>query len=338
MNRLSYIIAALAGFFLLTMYSLYAAFLAGMMAILAPVPGLIYASWISRRLSARLNTPRRLIRNEEESASLEISGPSRWISSFHLLIEDREFTAVLHEDGLFSFPVRPPHCGIYETNQVRIWYTDFFSLRRFYLPSVSNRLVVMPRPLGNPEAILHVLSRLMAPVEMEYYGAAPYKAGDNPRLINWKVTARKDDVFVRESVPASSSELIIAVETSSDASVKDTVMDVLYSTGMALLSEHHVFTLFYLSSPNTPEKRIISNVSSFMTVLTHFLSHDGGNGVLMDASHLIPRGTPLLLITGYPDPAVPVHLKPAIWNAHNSGKGTIAGRQALERVLGGGRI
>ena len=90
---------------------------------------------------------------------------------------------------------------------------DPFHLCRFHMPLTALDGFAFPARIGTESQILQVLSHIMTPDEKYYYGAVQYKPGDNPRLINWKMTARTDDVYVRDSEPANSTDLLIACST-----------------------------------------------------------------------------------------------------------------------------
>lgn len=336
MNRTPYFFIVAAGLFLLVMYNLYGAFLVGAAAVIAPLPGLIIAHHLKKKFKVLLTLPHSISRGTAAAAQLTVTGPVGWIPSF--TAQNRGEAIELSEGNRNlsgTIPFEAPHCGIYEEKGITLTYTDYFSLKTFHLPVNSAVTFVMPRAYGDTARILDALRILKSPSEMEYYGATTYKPGDNPRLINWKVSARKDEVFVRESIPSNTSEFILAAENSENDDKRDTIGDTLLSIGLAMTRSGKSFHFLWLHKDGKTVKTLITRESEFLTSLREFLTYGECSDLLTSAEHEIPRGFPVLLITGRKQADIPSSIHPAVWSADSEAAANLAGRNAIVNFLGG---
>jgi len=112
--------------------------------------------------------------------------------------------------------------GAYRISKVRIWSRDALGLFDHYLELPLNiSLKVFPGPAA--------LRGLLRPVEtqlgfgdlvsrhkgggLEFADLRPMVIGDDPRQINWRVTARGRDVWVNDRHPERNSDVVLLVDT-----------------------------------------------------------------------------------------------------------------------------
>lgn len=336
MNRIFCFFLFLIAFLVMTLYDLYSAFLAAMLLMTAPLLSVLFGYRARQYLSFSLAVPRKVRRREETEAVLTLEGkPVPFLNHFSVSAESGKEGALLPGGKAFSFslPFSVPHCGRTETGAMHISWTDPFGLCLFRKDFPSRRILVMPEPIGSGEAILKSLSRLQSSDETEHFGAAEYKPGDNPRLINWKVTARTDEVYVRDTFPAESDSLILAADYEEDGALRDIVTDALYSVGLALTGAHRPFRFAWSSVQGVPVLETIRTKEDWQRAVSDFLCRGGGPALA--AAELNPT-VPLLYLTGNPDPPVSPALSPVIWCASEGARrAALSGKSALAGALGG---
>ena len=127
--------------------------------------------------------------------------------------------------------------------EAHIRWTDPFGFHTFTLNAGNVSIIVLPLKMGEYKATMKTLRLIAGSDEPERFGATLYKPGDNPHLINWKVTARTDDVYVRDMYPAEGTNLVLAADYARKPDERDLLCDALYSAGLAPLRIPHEFPL-----------------------------------------------------------------------------------------------
>lgn len=336
MIRILYIFLLILSFLLMTLYDLYGAFLLAVLLAAVPLLSALFGRLAGKHLSVSLTLPQKARRKESVSAVLTVSGKAvPFLGGLRVRPADRfSEKPTLSGKGIsFSVPVFLPHCGRILTKPMRVEWTDPFGLLSFHRKLARLPLLVLPEKAGREDIILQSLSRLQSADETEHFGATEYKPGDNPHLINWKITARTEDVYVRDTWPAESDSLILAADYEKDGDLRDIVADALYSVGSALTGAHRAFRFAWSTEKGVPVLETIRTGEDWQRAVSAFLS-SGGDRALETAS--FNPTVPLLYLTGNPDPPVPPSLSPVIWCAsEGSRRAALSGKSALESALGG---
>lgn len=337
MRRLSYIVSLLAFFFLMVMYDFYAAFLGFAALLLAPVPSLLLSLWARKRLTLSLSLPRRAVRSEETAVTVSAAGPClSFLPGLALTAEGMDAEEDRQGHILsFSLPFRPAHCGRMALPEMTLSFSDLFGLSRYKKSFPRQDMVVLPRMMGNPERGKAFLSRLLVPQEPERFGAAPYREGDSVRLINWKVTARKDELYVRDTWPGEETSLLLAASLPRGAALRDTVGDALFTAGSVLLMEKKYFTFLWTDEKGRARKDQIRSGENWERALLAFLKDGSPRSPFLYGGTDIPADLPVLFLTDEADPALPRHRPLYVWNANGKGRGDLTGRAAIAAALGG---
>ena len=337
MRRLSYIISLLAFFFLMVMYDFYAAFLGFAALLLAPVPSLLLSFWAKKRLTVSLSLPRRIVRGEETAVTAAAAGPClSFLPGLALTAEGMDADEERQGQTFsFSLPFRPAHCGRLALPEMTLSFSDLFGLSRYKKSFPRQDLIVLPRMMGNPETGKDFLSRLLVPQEPERFGAAPYREGDSVRLINWKVTARKDDLYVRDTWPGDETSLLIAASLPAEAAPRDTVGDALFTAGSILLMDKKFFTFLWADKKGRVRKERIRSGETWERALLAFLKDGSPRSPFLYGGSDIPADLPVLFLTAEANPTPPQHRPFYVWNADEKGRGDLTGRAAITAALGG---
>lgn len=337
MGRLYYIIVLFIAFLLMVLYDLEGAFLLSLVMILTPLPLYGLERWIAPRLILTLSAPKSVRRGEKLEIALTVKGPFLFL----LASPDASLNGVpyeTYEEGngniTFYFEKNTLHCGRVDMGKPSISWTDPFGLFHFRKTSAPAGCLVFPKQVGNVHTILESLRKLSASDEVEYFGATEYKPGDNPHLINWKITARKEEVFVRDSYPAESEKFVLAADYEENEGYRDTIGDALYSAGLALLSVPSSFR-FAFTTKAGPVSQMIRTRDDWEEAIRGFLEA-GQNQALRD-SPLSPY-VPIVYLTGDPNPTVSPVLHPALWcAAPDAPRAMLSGKGEIYEALGGGK-
>ena len=337
MGRLYYIIVLFIAFLLMVLYDLEGAFLLSLVMILTPLPLYGLERWISPRLILTLSAPKSVRRGEKLEIALTVKGPFLFL----LASPDASLNGVpyeTYEEGngniTFYFEKNALHCGRVDMGKPSISWTDPFGLFHFRKTSAPAGCLVFPKQVGNVHTILESLRKLSASDEVEYFGATEYKPGDNPHLINWKITARKEEVFVRDSYPAESEKFVLAADYEENEGYRDTIGDALYSAGLALLSVPSSFR-FAFTTKAGPVSQMIRTRDDWEEAIRGFL--EAGQAQALRDSPLSPY-VPIVYLTGDPNPTVSPVLHPALWcAAPDAPRAMLSGKGEIYEALGGGK-
>lgn len=334
MARIAYAFMVAAFLFLTIMYDFYTPFLAWMAVLLAPIPSAILAFRARKHLAVHLSLPARVTRGGIVRASLFLSAPGlSWLPLPQITAESLGKPAA-DKDGHFYFDIPAPHCGRQAMGPFHASVTDAFRLLSFSKEITSDSCIILPRRIGNYSAVLSALSRFTRPDEVEHFGAVEYKPGDDVHLINWKVTARKDALYVRDSLPVGSAALLLAADLPEDDDARDTVCDALYTLGSALLASKKSFSFLRIEG-KSPILSEIRTESEWITILTHFLGAGRPENPLIGGAALVPPDMPVLYLTGEAQPRLPSMMRVAVWSADPAARADLAGRAAIVQALGG---
>ncbi len=334
MARIAYAFMAAAFLFLTVMYDFYTPFLAWMAVLLAPIPSILLAWRAHRHLNVRLAVPANVTRGGTVSITASLTAPGiSWLPLPALMAPDLE-TPRADEKGTFHFTLPAPHCGRQEVGPFHAAVTDAFRLISFKKEIPSESCIILPRRIGHYSAVLSALARFTRPDDVEHFGAVEYTPGDDVHLMNWKVTARKDALYVRDSLPAGSSALVLAANLPKDPDARDTVCDALFTCGSALLANKKSFSFLRIEG-KSPLLSEVRTDADWKLILTHFLGAGRPENPLTTGAALLPPDMSVLYLTDEATPALPSMVRTAVWSADPAARADLAGRAAIVNALGG---
>lgn len=217
--------------------------------------------------------------------------------------------------------------------EAHIRWTDPFGFHTFTLNAGNVSIIVLPLKMGEYKATMKTLRLIAGSDEPERFGATLYKPGDNPHLINWKVTARTDDVYVRDMYPAEGTNLVLAADYARKPDERDLLCDALYSAGLALCASRMNFLFAWNAGTGSVITQMIRNQEDWSDAIASFLA--GGRKDALKAGGLSPY-VPILYMTDNPAPSVSPSLHPVIWCTRDSREAQLSGKDAIMRAMGGG--
>ncbi len=338
MNYIIYLFLIIFSFLLMTIYDLYAAFLLAVLLMALPLIALGLGVLSQKQISCQLSHPASARRGQTVELDLTVHGSVvPFLSSLTAFVNGKEYDA--YEEGKknfhFIFQEELPHCGRISFSKVYAAWKDPFGFFHFHASAAPSTMLVLPKRIGEASAIKKQLFTAHQAEELEYFGATEYKPGDNPHLINWKITARKDDVYVRDSAPASQAQIALAADYDKDETCRDTIGDALYSAGLVLVSSHIPFHFVWATEKGRPVTLLIQSEKDWQEAISAFL-WQGGNNALANPS--LSPSLPVCYITGNTRPVISSLFHPTIWCAREGNTAaTLSGRAALLHALGGPR-
>lgn len=322
----------LFAFLLMVIYDQYDAFLLGMILALFPLPLYGMGKWAGRHFQADVTAPSHMVRGEKEEISISLKNPLLpFLPLPDVFLAGIPCESYEEEGPSFFFTQEAAHTGRVDLGKISIYWKDPSRLFTFHKDIPSSPILVYPKKRGNRKAALKSLMKMTSAEDEEYFGATPYTPGDNPRLINWKITARTEDVYVRDSYPENNAKMILAADYEEDGNLRDMACDTLYSLGLALLSARIPFLFLFRSGKGTVCEKITS-LESFENGISGFLR--GGRSGALEGARISPS-IPVCYITGNENPSIPPSLTPYIWCMKESRKAYLSGKAEIDRALGG---
>ncbi|MBQ8577321.1 MAG: DUF58 domain-containing protein [Clostridia bacterium] len=140
--------------------------------------------------------------------------------------------------GGLCIPLDTAHTTVIRTEIRSAMQSDFLGLFLLPLPRRSlppdarvSDIVVLPntkKPLGRLR-MWETGAQVMVPTQRptEQYEIRDYRAGDTLRSVHWKLSAKTDDLLVRESVEPVCNQLAVTVDRPADPDTADAVYDAL---------------------------------------------------------------------------------------------------------------
>lgn len=191
---------------------------------------------ILKRVSVRRRLPEQAIAGEKFPVTLTLSNRKRFFSSWMVVAEDvvESRTEQLLPAVLFAcvpaksereaaYDLRLARRGLYEFGPVRIMSRFPLGLmeRSFELGSVEE-LVVYPRigrlkprwrqPADSGDPVSDFAQSKVGACDDEFHRLREYRAGDNPRAIHWRTTARRNELMVQEYQQNRRRDLLLIVD------------------------------------------------------------------------------------------------------------------------------
>lgn len=158
-------------------------------------------------------------------------------------VRERVRTAALRGGLGRTFPMASGHCGVLSCRLVRARSLDLLGIFSFPVRRAEETAaLVLPGELPRQE--VPGLPRLLAALagsgngkgSGEDYELREYRPGDGLRTIHWKLSSKRDELVVRETLGGEKARVVITVELFGDAARLDRVLERLWTTSLALLA------------------------------------------------------------------------------------------------------
>lgn len=258
-----------------------------------PLLGLLLSlpAMLGCRAELRCSSPR-VLRGEDASWSLRLSNRFRLpvaravyrmrVSS-RMTGEVHRVRAVLRGMGAEEdrhWVLSTDHCGAVDCRVERLWVCDCLGL--FALPARLPRPAALlivplpedPGPIQLPEgAGLPVPQHRGGAVYGELYDLRPYRPGDSPRMIHWKMTAKRDEPVTRESPEDQRPLPVLTLDHFGPLDRMDRALDRLEGYSRALLEQERPHEVRWLHPVNgAPRCRLVAGERDWENCLAAILA------------------------------------------------------------------
>ena len=231
-NRLLYLIALAGAVTFFLFYNGWIAMALLIVVLALPILSLLFSlPYRPKNAEASLKLPERLVFFREEKGELLLSAPGDARKTnplcfrVRLVRENRMNGVVLRDTAYLSagrtrrFPLDTAHCGTTVCRITRCSALDFLGLFRFRVPMpLPCRVTVFPKPVP-PEplpdfSVFRVGTLRPKPGGgfSELHEMRAYRPGDPVKSIHWKLSAKRDELIIREpqEAPGLAAEVILA--------------------------------------------------------------------------------------------------------------------------------
>lgn len=227
-NRLFYLVGLIGALAFHTFYTGWFSWFLLLLVVILPIFSLIISLPSMLRTSPEITIPQKVLRGQV--TLIHISAETKRILPaatlrFRLVISDQmeadtvTYHCLLHADETNAIPVSTEHCGAFSVEAGRGRVYDLLGL--IWLPMelpACGGFLVMPTEKQPKELPLlsQVLARSFHPKlgggYSEIHDLREYRAGDNLHSVHWKLSAKTDDLLVREPMEADTGFLLLTLD------------------------------------------------------------------------------------------------------------------------------
>ena len=246
---LTYSVALLSTFIFFLCYKMWVSWYCLIALLIFPVIAIIICIIAANTMSYDFNIPANLYIGDEANIQLKISGFATFLSfcKIRMIIKDemggssQTVTVKIHDNGISKIPIDTSHCGAYTFKVNRISVYDllgFFHLNA-KIEKTGEVLVrpvpVMPDIMPNRFGFKAKNLRKAKQPNTEIYDVKEYAPGDSIKMIHWKVSAKKDKLYVKEPLEEYGGHSRVLLKLTNDRSELDTHLGQLLFTSKYFL-------------------------------------------------------------------------------------------------------
>ena len=225
-----YAVTAIAAFIFFLYYKMWVAWYWLMLLPLIPLFAFIACAFATTQLTFETELPADTHIGEPVYLKLKTYGPATYFAFFkvrftvtdHMSGNTREIVVPVNDNGVTKIPVDTGHCGAFSFNISKFAVYDIAGFFHLNLKLESkNRILVKPIPIM-PELMPNMYGfkaknlRKSKQPNSEIYDIRDYKTGDSIKTIHWKISAKKDQLVVKDSLEEFGGHSRIVLKLSED--------------------------------------------------------------------------------------------------------------------------
>lgn len=107
------------------------------------------------------------------------------------------------------------------------------------------------------------------------YEVREYIQGDELKSIHWKLSAKKDELMVRERLSQGREKINILIPLTEDRQLNDSLMESVYALGRLLLHKEYPIQIYWPGRGNALRGLYVSEQGEFEGVISEILSDSG---------------------------------------------------------------
>ena len=208
----AYSVTLISSFVFFFCYKMWVSWILLMVVLMIPVLSLIMSIAASRTMSFHSDCPASVLIGTPASLQIRTGGIASFFSfckvkmtvTDHMTGDVKKHVFEIHDNGISKIPVDTRHCGSFSYRLTWLSVYDLFGL--FHIKTnldKNNEIFIKPVP-SMPERMPDMygfkaknLRRSKLP-SSEIYDIREYQIGDPLRAIHWKMSAKKDELLVKE--------------------------------------------------------------------------------------------------------------------------------------------
>ena len=281
-----YAVTAIAAFIFFLYYRMWVSWYVLMLLPLIPVLAFIACAFATIKLTYDTQLPADTHIGNPVYLKLTTYGIASYFSfcrveftiTDHMSGTSRKIIVPIHDKGTTKIPVPTDHCGAYSVNITRFSVYDLLGFFRMSL-SLKNRNNILVKPVPIMPDIMPDMYGFKAKnlrkskqPNSEIYDIREYQTGDPIKSIHWKISAKKDQLFIKESLEEFGGHSRIVLKLGEDRTKLDLHLGQILFTSLFFL-EREIPHKIRIIPPNKSEISYdIENVNDLETSLTKILN------------------------------------------------------------------
>lgn len=281
-----YAVTAIAAFIFFLYYKMWVSWYVLMLLPLIPILALIACAVATTKLTydtqmpadTHIGNPVYLILTTYGIASYFAFYKVEFTITDHMSGQSQKLVVPIHDKGTTKIPVPTDHCGAYSVNITKFSVYDllgFFHMNHSY--ESKNKILVKPVPIM-PDIMPDMYGfkaknlRKSKQPNSEIYDIREYQTGDLIKTIHWKISAKKDKLFIKESLEEFGGHSRIVLKLGKDRTKLDQHLGQILFTSLFFL-EREIPHKIRIIPPNKSEISYdIENASDLETSLIKILN------------------------------------------------------------------
>ncbi|SDY21413.1 Protein of unknown function DUF58 [Ruminococcaceae bacterium YAD3003] len=232
---LTYSVALIGTFIFFLCYKMWVSWYCLVVLLALPVISIIICIVAANTMVCGFNMPKNLRIGDEAYITMKTSGFATFLSNckVKMIIRDemgdsqKYVTVKIHDNGVSKIPLDTSHCGAYSFKVNKLIVYDLLGFFRLSVKiEKADEVLVKPVPVM-PEIMpdrfgfkAKNLRKAKQP-NSEIYDVKEYAPGDPIKSIHWKVSAKKDKLYVKEALEEYGGHSRVLLKLTNDRSVLD---------------------------------------------------------------------------------------------------------------------
>ena len=269
-NRISYILALIGSVIFYVAYDEWIAMIILAAVIMLPLLSLLLSAEAILKTRITLDVPERVTQGTEARIVADAHCPT---GSPHYKCKIDIKKPITGEEWV-AYPrdaLPSEHCGsliVSAANTVVYDYLGLFGFKLRRAPSAIVRVMPARTALPIPEEFKGILARSMRAKHgggfSEHHEIRPYRDGDTLNLIHWKLSAKADELMLREPMEPDTGIILLTVDINGTPDELDRKLSRIFCYGGFLLEHGIPFEIFAMTA-NGMENWLIREESNFVT-------------------------------------------------------------------------
>lgn len=280
-----YAVTAIAAFIFFLYYKMWVAWYWLMLLPLIPLIAFIACAIATTQLTFSTELPSDTHIGEPVYLKLKTYGLAAYFSFFkveftvtdHMSGKTWKIVVPVNDNGVTKIPIDTDHCGAFSFNITKFSVYDLTRFFHLNLKAESkNKILIKPTPIM-PELMPNMYGfkaknlRKSKQPNSEIYDIRDYKTGDSIKTIHWKISAKKDQLVVKDSLEEFGGHSRIVLKLGEDRNKLDLHLGQILFTSLFFL-EREIPHKIRIIPPNKSEIAFdIENAGDLDTALIRIL-------------------------------------------------------------------